>query len=149
MGSTLITTSGRQVILSGGAQAANIFWQVGSSATLGTTSVFKGNILALASITANTGATLDGRALARNGAVALDANTITVPKPVTASVILVSAAVVTGPYTDTAAQSVNLATKTITVPLSGNMQFYRIRSNTALTMTSIKISGGNVVITYN
>jgi len=149
MGSTLITTSGRQVILNCGAQAANIFWQVGSSATLGTTSVFKGNILALASITANTGATLDGRALARNGAVALDANTITVPKPVTASVILVSAAVVTGPYTDTAAQSVNLATKTITVPLSGNTQFYRIRSNTALTMTSIKISGGNVVIIYN
>src|SRR5213075_3440594 len=51
MASTLTTTSGRQVILSGGAQAANIFWQVGSSATFGTTSVMKGNILALASIT--------------------------------------------------------------------------------------------------
>ena len=57
MASTLTTTSGRQVILSGGAKAANVFWQVGSSATLGTTSVFKGNILALASITVTTGAT--------------------------------------------------------------------------------------------
>ena len=79
MASTLTTTAGRQVILSGGAQAANIFWQVGSSATIGTTSVFKGNILAYTAITMNTGATLDGRALARNGAVALDGNTITVP----------------------------------------------------------------------
>ena len=51
MASTLTTTVGRQVILSGGAKASNIFWQVGSSATLGTTSVFKGNILALESIT--------------------------------------------------------------------------------------------------
>ena len=81
MASTLTTTAGRQVILSGGAQAANIFWQVGSSATLGTTSVFAGNILADQSITLNTGATLDGRALARVGAVTLDTNTVTKPAP--------------------------------------------------------------------
>ncbi|MEK7877508.1 MAG: ice-binding family protein, partial [Pseudomonadota bacterium] len=81
MASTLTATTGRQVILSGGAQAANIYWQVGSSATLGTYSVFKGNILAYASITLNTGATLDGRALAQGGAVTLDGNTITVPTP--------------------------------------------------------------------
>jgi hypothetical protein len=55
MGSTLVTTSGRQVILVNGAKAANVFWLVGSSATLGTGSIFKGNILALASITASTG----------------------------------------------------------------------------------------------
>jgi len=79
MASTLTTTMGRQVILSGGADASNVFWQVGSSATLGTDSVFQGNILALASITLTTGATLDGRALAQTGAVALDANTITRP----------------------------------------------------------------------
>ena len=79
MASTLVTTSGRQVILSGGAKAANIFWQVGSSATLGTTSTFKGNILALASITVTTGATVEGRLLAQTAAVTLDSNTITSP----------------------------------------------------------------------
>ncbi len=73
--------SGRQVILTNGAKASNVYWQVGSSATLGTYSVFKGNILAYASITITTGATLDGRALAQTGAVTLDTNTITVPAP--------------------------------------------------------------------
>lgn len=77
--STLTVTSGRQVILAGSAQAKNVYWQVGSDATLGTTSVFKGNILALSSITLNTGATLDGRAFARNGAITLDNNIVTVP----------------------------------------------------------------------
>ena len=75
--STLTTTSGRMVILAGGASASNIFWQVGSSATFGTTSVFKGTIMAMQSITFNTGATLDGRALARTGAVTMAGNTIT------------------------------------------------------------------------
>lgn len=74
--STLTTTSGRQVILTGGAQASNIFWVVGSSATFGTTSVFKGTVLAMQSITFNTGATLDGRALARTGAIVMAGNTI-------------------------------------------------------------------------
>jgi len=77
--STLTTTAGRQVTLSGGAKAANIFWQVGSSATLGTASVFKGTIMADQSITLATGATLDGRALARIAAVTLDSNVVTAP----------------------------------------------------------------------
>src|SRR5439155_1565222 len=76
MASTLTTTSARQVILSGGARAANVFWQVGSSATLGTGSVFKGNILALASITVTTGAAVEGRLLARTAAVTLDSNVV-------------------------------------------------------------------------
>jgi hypothetical protein len=76
MATTLTTTSGRKVILSGGALASNIFWQVGSSATFGTTSVFKGTIMAMQSITFNTGARLDGRAYARTGAVTMAGNTI-------------------------------------------------------------------------
>jgi hypothetical protein len=76
MASTLTTTSGRKVILSGGARAANVFWQVGSSATLGTTSVFHGTIMADQAITMGTGATLNGRALARVDGVFLDSNTI-------------------------------------------------------------------------
>ncbi len=74
--STLTTTSGRKIILTGGASASKIFWQVGSSATFGTTSVFKGTIIAMQSITFNTGASLDGRALTRTGSIILDANTI-------------------------------------------------------------------------
>jgi type VI secretion system secreted protein VgrG len=78
-GSTLTTASASQVQLVNGAQACNVYWQVGSSATLGTGSSFRGSILALTSITATTGATVRGRLLARNGAVTLDTNTITRP----------------------------------------------------------------------
>lgn len=74
--SAFTTTSGRKVFLTGGAQASNIFWQVGSSATIGTTSVMKGTFLVMQSISFNTGATLDGRALARTGAVTMAGNTI-------------------------------------------------------------------------
>lgn len=74
--STLTVTTGRQVILAGGAQAANVFWQVGSSATLGTNSVFSGTIMAQESITLQTGASLQGRALARTGAVTLESNVV-------------------------------------------------------------------------
>ena len=75
--STLVTASNSTVNLINGANACNVFWQVGSSATLGTNSTFRGTILALASITVTTGVTIDGRALARNGAVTLDTDTIT------------------------------------------------------------------------
>ncbi|MFJ4800280.1 ice-binding family protein [Streptomyces murinus] len=80
VGSGLTTASSSQVLLTNGASPCNVFWQVGSSATLGTDSTFVGNILALTSISATTGATIDGRALARNGAVTLDTNTITRPQ---------------------------------------------------------------------
>ena len=78
-GSTLITASDSSILLVNGAQACNVFWVVGSSATLGTGSDFVGNVLAYMSITADTGATVDGRLLAENGAVTLDGNTITMP----------------------------------------------------------------------
>lgn len=79
IGKTLTTADASQVILAGGAQAKNIFWEIGSSATLGKTSIFNGNILAHIAITLNTGAVLNGRALAQNAAVTLDSNKITVP----------------------------------------------------------------------
>ena len=78
-GSTLITASASRVRLVNGAQACNVFWKVGSSATLGTSTVFAGNILALTSISMNDGVTLNGRALARNGAVTLINDAISVP----------------------------------------------------------------------
>jgi len=75
IGSTLTTASASSVVLLNEAQACNVFWQVGSSATLGTGSTFVGTIMALTSISVTTGTTVDGRALARNGAVTLDTNT--------------------------------------------------------------------------
>lgn len=75
--STLTTGSGSHIILANGASACRVFWQVGSSATLGTYSDFKGNIMALTSITITTGVNLEGRALARNGAVTMDTDVIT------------------------------------------------------------------------
>ena len=78
-GSTLTSASNSSVRLTNGAQACNVFWQVGSSATLGTGTSFVGNILALTSITLTTGASVSGRALARNGAVTMDSNTVTIP----------------------------------------------------------------------
>jgi len=76
IGSTLITASGARVVLIGGAQPCQVFWQVSSSATIATSTTFIGTIMALTSIAMQTGATLNGRALARNGAVTLDTNRI-------------------------------------------------------------------------
>jgi hypothetical protein len=85
IGSTLITAAGNShIILQNGATADHVFWQVGSSATLGvnvpgTATIFQGTIMAQASITLGTGAVLNGRALARTGAVTTDSNPINVP----------------------------------------------------------------------
>ena len=72
--------AGGNIILAGGAQAKNIFWQIGSSATIGDFTSFKGNVLALTSITMNSGAIAQGRMLAINGAVVLT-STNTINKP--------------------------------------------------------------------
>lgn len=77
LGSTLTTASSSVVQLINGALPCHVFWQVGSSATFGTSSDFTGHVLALTSITATKGATFKGQLLARNGAVTLDTNTIT------------------------------------------------------------------------
>lgn len=78
-GSTLITAAASTVKLINGADPCNVFWQVGSSATLGTGTDFVGTIMALTSATLTTGANVEGRVLARDGAVTLDTNVITVP----------------------------------------------------------------------
>jgi Ice-binding-like len=79
MGSTLITASNSTVAFVNGGQACHVFWQVGSSATLGTASLFSGTVMALTSITVNTATEVQGRLLARNGAVTLDSNLIHTP----------------------------------------------------------------------
>lgn len=146
----LTVASDTRVNLSGGAQARNIFWQVagGVGVSLGTTSHVEGIVLATKSITLNTGASLNGRLLAQ-AAVTLEANAITVANLPATSVVLHSGADATGPYASALGQSVNLATRTITVPQQGNMQFYRLHSDVALTIKTITVSDGNVVITYN
>jgi hypothetical protein len=130
----LTIAGAKSVILSGG--------------DLGTTSHFEGNLLSQAGINLQTGASIYGRLLAQT-AVTLQSSTVTVPGTAIPAVTLVSSAVVTGSFTYASGQSVNLAARTITVPKSGSRQFYRIRAGSALTITSISISGGNVVITYN
>lgn len=76
MGSTLTTAPSSSVVIINGGQPCNVFWQVGSSATIDTSTAFVGNILALTSITVNTSATIAGRALAQTGAVTLQSNTL-------------------------------------------------------------------------
>lgn len=75
-GSTVITAAASKVQLINGAQVANVFWQVGSSATFGASSLFVGHVLANTTITAGATATFRGQLLANNGAVALDSNTV-------------------------------------------------------------------------
>src|ERR1700675_3983371 len=111
-GSTLTTGSGSTVNLINGAQACNVFWQVGSSATLGTGSTFRGTILALTSITVTTGVTVDGRVLARNGAVTLDTDTIR--KPTCAAATTTTAATTTA--ATTTAATTTAATTTAATP---------------------------------
>lgn len=79
--SDLQVGSGRSVILAGGAQARNIYWQVGTSATIGTFAAFKGNILADQAITMNTSSTMDGRALARTAGVTFNGDGGDLPTP--------------------------------------------------------------------
>jgi type VI secretion system secreted protein VgrG len=109
-GSTLITGSGSTVNMIGGAKACNVFWQVGSSATLGTNTNFVGTIMALTSVSVQTQATVAGRVLARNGQVSLDNNKITgancaatspssspAPSPSTTTAVPPAATPTTGP----------------------------------------------------
>ena len=144
-GSTLITAPNSSVALINGASACNVYWQIGSSATLATTTSFKGTIMALTSIALQTGATLEGRALARNGAVTMDHNTINssacaapspTPTPTPKSTTHPAA---TPPPTDTVASMPASVTDPVSAPflvllcivaiaLVGSFRFAAIRS---------------------
>lgn len=115
----LTTSSATKIVLSGGARAANIFWQVAGQTTLGTTSTFNGNILDKTAIVMNTGATLNGRALAQT-AVTMDANTVTI------------AAAATTP-TNTNTNTTNTNTTTNTNAVAG--------TNTSITNTALPSTG--------
>ena len=110
--SALTTASGSSITLINGAQACNVFWQIGSSATIGTGSSFRGTVLALTSITLTTGATVEGRVLARNGAVTLDTNTITAPRCVTAAATTATTATTAATTTVAATTTTTTATTT-------------------------------------
>ncbi|MDQ6614490.1 MAG: ice-binding family protein, partial [Actinomycetota bacterium] len=113
--STLITASASSVSLINSAQACHVFWQVGSSATLGTTSAFIGTIMALTSITVNTGTVVEGRALARNGQVSLDSNVFLAPlcntAPTTTTALTTTT---TGPTTTTISPTTTTVAPTTT-----------------------------------
>jgi ice-binding like protein len=128
--STLITASASHVNLINGAQPCNVFWQVGSSATLGTTSVFAGTIMALTSISMNNGVTVQGRALARNGSVTLINDTINAPRcapgttggggsPSPARIGGIGAGAAIPAVAPVLGQSVNLAVRAGTVKVKG------------------------------
>ena len=112
--STLITGTGSSVNLINGAQPCNVFWQVGSSATLGESSVFVGNILALTSVTVNANVTVEGRALARNGAVTLIDDTFT--PTACAAQVPADTTTTTAPTTTTTTTTTPATTTTTTTP---------------------------------
>jgi hypothetical protein len=117
--STLITAAASRVALVNGASACNVFWQIGSSATLATNSVFVGTILALTSVTATTGASITGRLLARNGAVTLDTNTITRPTGCTVAAPVSSTITVEAPLQGVFTLRAHLARTSDGAPVAG------------------------------
>jgi LPXTG-motif cell wall-anchored protein len=125
IGDALTTATSTSIVLTGAAQACNVFWQVGSSATLGTTNTFVGTVMALTSITVDTGTTVAGRALARNGAVTLDDNVFTSPTCATTpttTTVTATAATTGGTSTLTAtvvATGANAPTGTVTFSSNG------------------------------
>ena len=121
VGSSLTTATASSVRLINSAQSCNVFWQLGASATLGTTSTLRGSVLALTSVTANTGAVVDGRLLARNGAVTLDTDTITRPScatvpPVATPTPTATATAGTIPTTPTPSEGVATPTPSVGTP---------------------------------
>jgi len=136
-GSTLTTGSNSSIILIGGAQAANIFWQIGSSATLGTNTDFMGNILAMTSITLATGATIEGRLLALTGAVTLDNNTVNVP---VLNLVVSGSGTITVPVTVATVTLASSSSLTLATTLTVADGVFTVPDGV------VSISGGNIVV---
>ena len=119
--STLITSTGSTIELINGASECNVFWQVGSSATLASGSVFVGNILALTSITVESGVVVHGRALARNGAVTLDNDVFNQPSCAPSIATTPTATTIAGSTATTIAgtETTVVANTTNTLPRTG------------------------------
>jgi hypothetical protein len=165
--STLITATASHVVTINGAQACNIFWQVGSSATLGTASTFQGTVMALSSVTVTTSAHVKGRALARNGAVTLDNNVFTAPDCGTTteptSAASTTTTLTTAPTTATAGKSVTLraVVDTTTGTPTGTVTFTRngvtvgtaaVDSSGVARLTLVAgttLKAGSIVAAYN
>jgi type VI secretion system secreted protein VgrG len=142
VGSTLVTASGKKFFLAGGASVCQIYWQVGSSATLGTASQFDGSILALTDITVTHGVVVQGRALARNGQVTLDDDTITRPACGEAPT---STSLVSSTNPAKAGQPVTF-TATVTGATSGSVSFY---DGTTLLATGAVDTSGQASLTIS
>jgi hypothetical protein len=144
IGTTLGVAASRTINLINGARAENIFWAVGTSATIGANTTFRGTVIADQAITLGDNVLFDGRALAIAAAVTLDDTLFFVAN----SVELAASTLVVGPYITVPEQSVSLSNQTITVAASNPTCFYLLRSSTSLTITGINVVSNNVSITY-
>jgi ice-binding like protein/putative Ig domain-containing protein len=125
--SSLITSTGSNIVMSGGASGCNVFWKVGSSATLGTGSTLYGTVMALTSISSGNAATVNGRLLARNGAVTLNDTTVNLPTGCAASGTVISSPTITSGAPPTA-------------PLDAPYSFALTATGTGV--TSFSVTGG-------
>jgi Ice-binding-like len=143
--STLTTASASSVVMTNGGNPCNVFWQIGASATLGTTTKFKGNILALTSITVTTGTNIIGRTLARNGGVTLDNNHISFSTcGTTVTSTTVKSTTITSTITTTiTSPSTTTITTTSTIPTSTTLT----TTFTTRTTHTTSCGGGDVVCT--
>ena len=138
--STLTTGSASTVSLINGAQECNVFWQVGSSATLGTGSSFVGNILALTSVSVTNGVVVHGRALARNGAVTLDNDVFT--SPTCDLVTPVTTTVAGGVATTAPGDTTPTTTPVVTTPVSGTIPRTGSQTQTTLLIAALALALG-------
>jgi len=143
-GSTLTTASSSRVLLANGAQPCNVFWQVGSSATLGTTSTFVGHVLASSSITATTGATINGSLLARTGAVTLDSNVITNPLCAQVEPSPTPTSTITPPVGTVTPQGSAIASMSGAVCTVSNTYVITLNGLFPATITNVAFNGANL-----